>query len=204
MPFRGQNSLNFLVSRLACKKTFQHARKLSRLSEKFPDCPETFQTVWIVFTLSGNFPGCLKNESKDIRGNSVGTCKNFLEDNDCRRRCLTYSLFRGGLNTNTNISFQAVRLILLVWVVAAILSSGPFWGWNAYVAEVISSSPSLLSSSSSSPPSSPLWTFLGQKCLRCRSDFSWLWVLLQIHYSIHSSLTYIYSSSTYLWYDMIC
>ena len=175
MPFRGQNSLNFLVSRLACKKTFQHARKLSRLSEKFPDCPETFQTVWIVFTLSGNFPGCLKNESKDIRGNSVGTCKNF----------------RGGVNTNTNISFQAVRLILLVWVVAAILSSGPFWGWNAYVAEVISSSPSLLSSSSSSPPSSPLWTFLGQKCLRCRSDFSWLWVLLQIHYSIHSSLTYI-------------
>ena len=34
------------------------------------------------------------------------------------------------------IHFQVVRLIILLWLVAAILSTGPFFGWNAYVAEV--------------------------------------------------------------------
>ena len=32
--------------------------------------------------------------------------------------------------------FQVVRLIILLWLVAAILSTGPYFGWNAYVAEV--------------------------------------------------------------------
>ena len=192
MPFRGKNSLNFLVSRLACKKTFQHARKLSHLSEKFPDCPETFQTVWIVFTLSGNFPGCLKNESKDIRGNSVGTCKNFLEDNECRRSCLTYSLFRGGVNTNTNTSFQVVRLILLVWVVAAILSSGPFWGWNAYVAEVIWFH--IHHHHHRHHPSGPFWGWNVYDAAVISLDYRSITVYIVL---LHISLFY-------LWYDIIC
>ena len=68
--------------------------------------------------------------------------------------------------------------------------------------ECICSWGDLISYSSSSPPSSPLWTFLGLKCLRCHSDFSWLWVLLQIHYSIHSSLTYI-ALLPMIWYHML-
>ena len=35
-------------------------RKLSRLFENFPDCPETFQYVWKLFRLSRNFPVTLE------------------------------------------------------------------------------------------------------------------------------------------------
>ena len=34
-----------------CRETFQTVQKLSRLSENFPDSPETFQTVWKNFYL---------------------------------------------------------------------------------------------------------------------------------------------------------
>ena len=39
-------------------------------------------------------------------------------------------------STSLYFYLEVVRLILLLWVVAAFLSSGPFFGWNAYVAEV--------------------------------------------------------------------
>ena len=42
-----------------------HVWKLSRLSENFPDCPETFQTVRKLSTQSFNFPDCLETFQTD-------------------------------------------------------------------------------------------------------------------------------------------
>ena len=41
-----------------CSETFQTIWKLSRLSGNFPDCPETFRTIPKLSRLTGNFSDC--------------------------------------------------------------------------------------------------------------------------------------------------
>ena len=77
------------------RQTFMRKNFPDEVQMLFPDCPETFQSVWNFFKPSGNFPDCPETFQTytmfwlDFRVNFVNTRKNFpdaqkLSGRQCR------------------------------------------------------------------------------------------------------------------------